>query len=91
LGLNSGFQAWQQMLSPAEQHDSRKSSGFCLMFNFSLFVFCLFFGFLLFERRFFYVGLAVLEPTLEIMQALNSQRSACFCLLSTGIEGGYKY
>ena len=36
------------------------------------------------------VALAVLELTLQIRLALNSQRPICFCLLSVGIKGlGY--
>ena len=37
------------------------------------------------------MALAVLELTVEIRLALNSQRSPYFCLLSTGIKSVHPY
>ena len=40
-----------------------------------------------FETGFFYIALAVLEPTLQTRIALNSQKSTCLCLLRAAIKG----
>lgn len=57
-----------------------------LIFLFIFFVlFCsVWFGF---EMEFFCIVLAVLELSLQTILALNSQRSACFCLPNTAIKG----
>ena len=39
------------------------------------------------ETGFLCVALAVLKLILQTMLTLNSQRSPCLCLLSTGIKG----
>lgn len=53
------------------------------------FSFVLFCGFclVLFSYRVSLCGVAVLELALQTGLALNSQRSACLCLLSAGIKG----